>query len=195
MAQVPIYTIGYGNRSPEEFLKLLQYYHVAYLVDVRSQPYSRMNPQFSRETLEKYLKRQDIRYMFMGDALGGRPKDDTCYVDGRVDYSSLSKKSFYQQGITRLRTAWDKQLRVAIMCTEIKPQECHRGKLIGNSLFEQHVAVAHIDENGKVRTQQEINLSLTDGQPLLFDQSPLAISEKIGFSRKRYSSFAEKLEG
>lgn len=188
MTKIPIYTIGYGNRSIEEFVKLLQHYDIKFLVDIRSQPYSRFNSDFSKEALEKRLKQHAIRYIFMGDTLGGRPKDSTCYVDGRVDYARVREKSFYQKGISYLHTAWGKQLSIALMCSEVKPQECHRAKLIGNTLIEQDIDVAHIDEAGVIKTQLQINQMLTDGQPTLFAQESLVtLSEKVGLSRKKYS--------
>jgi len=187
LQKIPIYTIGYGNRSIEEFVELLQRYEIKFLVDIRSQPHSRFKPEFSRDALEKRLKQHHIRYISMGDALGGRPKDPSCYVDDRVDYARVREKPFYQKGISYLHTAWEKQLHVALMCSEAKPQECHRSKLIGNTLIEQDIEVMHIDEAGEIKTQQEINQILTHGQLPLFDQEPLTtLSEKIGLSRKRY---------
>lgn len=188
MTTIPIYTIGYGNRSIEDFVKLLQDYDIRFLVDVRSQPYSRFNPDFSKDALEKRLKQHSIRYIFMGDTLGGRPKDSSCYVDNRVDYSRVREKLFFQKGISYLHTAWGKQLRIALMCSEAKPQECHRTKLIGNILTEQNIDVAHIDEAGATKTQLQINQLLTDGQPTLFpEESLVTTSKKVGISRKKYS--------
>ena len=186
MTQVPIFTIGHGNRSIEEFVALLQRYEIAYVIDVRSQPYSRYNPQFSKHALEKALQVYALHYVFMGDTLGGRPSDPQCYVDGRVDYALLREMPFFQQGIKRLRTAWEKQLRVAIMCSEARPQECHRSKLIGNTLIEQQIAVAHIDETGECREQQVINQRLIGGQQSLFDDLSLVdVSGKVGRARKK----------
>jgi uncharacterized protein (DUF488 family) len=188
LTTIPIYTIGYGNRSIEDFVKLIQGYDIKFLVDVRSQPYSRFNPDFSKDALEKRLRQHSIRYIFMGETLGGRPKDSSCYVDGRVDYAMVREKSFYQKGISYLHTAWGKQLRIALMCSEAKPQECHRTKLIGNTLTEQNIDVAHIDEAGATKTQLQINQMLTDGQPTLFAQESLiTTSKKVGLSRKKYS--------
>lgn len=185
---IPIYTIGYGGRSIEQFTELLHRYEIQFLIDVRSQPYSRNNQQFSKDVLEKILRQHRIRYVFMGDTLGGRPKDDSCYVDGRVDYSKVREKVFFQRGINRLRTAWEKQIRSALMCAEVKPQECHRSKLIGNTLCDQNIEVAHIDEMGKLKMQHEVNNLLLDDQLLLFDnqQSSIMLNEKINFSRKKY---------
>jgi uncharacterized protein (DUF488 family) len=128
----------------------------------------------------------------MGDTLGGRPKDTSCYVDGRVDYTKVRETAFYQRGISYLHTAWEKQLRIALMCSEAKPQECHRGKLIGNTLLAQKIDVAHIDEAGNTKAQDEINQFFTGGKLSLFDQEPItALNEKIGFSRKKYAHTKE----
>jgi len=185
---IPIYTIGYGNRSMDQFLELLRRYHIEFLVDVRSQPYSRANQPFSRDGLEKTLKNCGMRYIFMGDTLGGRPRDESCYIDGRVNYLQVREKAFYQKGITHLRHAWERQTPVALMCAEIKPHECHRSKLIGNSLCELHIDVAHIDESGNLKQQGEINkLLLGDQLPLFHDQPPSTmLNERINLSRKKY---------
>ncbi len=137
MAKIPIYTIGHGNRSLEDFIELLQRYDITYVIDVRSQPYSRYTPHFSHSALEASLKEQHIRYVFMGDTLGGRPSDESCYHNDKPQYDIIRTKPFYLQGIARLRIVWEKQLRVALLCSEAKPQECHRSKLIGNTLIEQ----------------------------------------------------------
>lgn len=194
MAKNPIYTIGYGNRSIGEFIGLLQQYSIEFLVDVRSHPYSRFNPDFSKAALEKYLKQYSIYYMFMGHNLGGRPNDDTCYLeDGRVNYRKVNEKSFYQEGIKRIQTAFEKQFRVALICSEIKPQECHRSKLIGNTLIEHLVDVAHIDEAGKLKTQGEINKFLNGApQPSLFEPEEPPPNDKIEFSRKKYTLPSER---
>jgi uncharacterized protein (DUF488 family) len=181
LASIPIYTIGYGNRSIEEFIRLLQQYEMKFLVDIRSQPYSRYNPDFSKDALEKRLKQASIRYIFMGDTLGGRPRDDTVYFeDGRVDYEKVAGKDFYQKGISYLHTAWYKQLRIVLMCSEAKPQACHRSKLIGKTLHKQNIKVVHIDETGALKTQEQVDLLLTDGQLSLFD-------DMLGLSRKKYN--------
>jgi uncharacterized protein (DUF488 family) len=192
MTNTPIYTVGYGNRSGEELILLLQQYEIKFLIDIRSQPYSRFKPEFSREALEKHLKQYGIRYVFMGDTLGGRPTDSTCYVDGRVDYAKVRDKPFYLEGIKRLHSAWEKQERIALMCSEAKPQDCHRSKLIGNTLIEQHIDVVHIDEAGGSKTQEEINQVLTAGQLSLFERETQPyLNKKIGFSRKKYAPRAK----
>lgn len=181
MNQLPIFTIGYGAREIDEFIQVLQTIGIVYLVDVRSRPYSRYKPDFSKTTLENHLRQHDIRYVFMGDTLGGQPDDPECYTDGKVDYEKCRKKPFFREGIGRLRRAWEQQLPVAIMCSEGKPEQCHRSKLITPALINEGMGVTHIDENGQPITQEEVMHRLTGGQPSLFGDT---FHQQT--SRKRY---------
>ena len=145
MDKKPIYTIGHGARKAEEFLRLLKRYGIEYLVDVRSQPFSRYHPQFTQKTLQTFLEENDIRYVFMGDTLGGRPKDPGCYnEDGKIDYEKVKTKDFFKEGIERLKTAYKKNLDVAIMCSERDPAHCHRYNLIAPVLEREKIEVFHI---------------------------------------------------
>ena len=179
--QIPIYTIGYGNRNIDEFLQLLKKYQIQYLIDIRSSPYSKYNADFSKQRLKAHLSGFNVRYVYMGDALGGRPNVPSCYMDGRIDYQKLREKVFYKQGITRLRKAWEQKINVVVMCSEAKPEECHRSKLIGETLIECGIDVAHIDENGEIKTQEEAIRELTNGQLSFFGPLPA-----IAKSRKKY---------
>jgi uncharacterized protein (DUF488 family) len=151
------------------------------LVDVRSSPYSRYKPEFNRESLDALLSQAGIRYVFMGDSLGGRPDAPECYVDGKVDYDRLRKRESYQRGIEKLAAARDKGMRVALFCSEGRPEECHRSKLIGTTLVDREIPVLHIDETGVEQSQDQIILRLTGGQIGLF-------GEPTHTSRKRYST-------
>jgi uncharacterized protein (DUF488 family) len=176
---IPIYTIGYGDRVIEEFITLLQRYGVQYLIDVRSAPYSRFRPEFSRQPLEAAMHDAGVRYLFFGQTLGGRPSDEQCYTDGKVDYEKVKSKEFYQEGVLRLERAYRQRQRVALMCSEGRPEQCHRCKLIGVSLDALSIPVAHIDERGNLKTQREVMDVLTGGQLQLFGGPALK-------SRKRY---------
>lgn len=186
--EVPIFTIGYGARSIEAFIDVLAAHHIGYLIDVRTSPYSRYKPEFGREELERELRRHGIRYVYLGQQLGGRPDDPDCYVDDgaangdggrRVDYEKVRQKEFYQQGLVRIKSAFEQQLRVVLMCSEGKPENCHRSKLIGGSLEAMGIPVAHIDENDEVQTQAAVITRLTAGQLSLFGDMTFT-------SRKRY---------
>jgi uncharacterized protein (DUF488 family) len=183
----PIYTVGYGGRSVDELVCVLQDYHIDFVIDVRSAPYSKFNPDYSKDALEQRLKPAGFRYVYMGDLLGGRPRDESCYTNGYVDYEKLREKQFYLDGIARLRKAWEQQLRVAVLCSEGKPQACHRSKLIGVTLEEQGIGVMHIDERGYQKSQQTVMDLLTDGQLPLFGLPPAASK-----SRKKISTYVSR---
>ena len=167
-ALIPIYTIGYGSRSIEKFIELLQAHQIAYLLDVRSAPYSRYKPEFSKAPLANALEQHGIRYVFMGDTLGGRPDDETCYVNGKVDYEKVKATESYQGGIQRLRAAFSQQRSIVLMCSEGKPEACHRCKLIGATLTNENISVMHIDENSEQLTQAQVIERLTGGQLSMF---------------------------
>lgn len=183
MQKKPLYSIGHGNRKNEEFLSLLQKFAIEFLIDVRSQPYSKYNPQFNQSELKTYLENNGIKYVFMGDSIGGRPNDTSCYDhEGKVDYEVIKTKIFFKQGIERLKTAYDKDINVVIMCSESKPCECHRSKLIGKVLVEDKIAIMHIDEKGKVKDQITVINELNKGLP----EYDLFGNPKNSTSRKTY---------
>jgi uncharacterized protein (DUF488 family) len=100
----------------------------------------------------------------MGETLGGRPKDSSCYDDdGKVNYESVKTKDFFLQGINRLKLAYSKDINVVIMCSESKPCECHRSKLIGKVLNTENIILKHIDEKGKVKDQSTVINELNKG--------------------------------
>lgn len=169
---IPIYTIGYGSRSIEHFITTLQHYHIDYLVDVRSAPYSRFKPEYAKDVLATALQSVGIRYLYLGDKLGGRPADPALYSEGKVDYEKIKTQPFYHEGLARIEQAFHKQVHIALMCSEGKPTQCHRTKLIGASLTSRSIPVAHIDEHDNLRSQEEVIFDLTNGQ-LSFFQQPL----------------------
>lgn len=176
-----LYTIGYGNKAPEEFIRQLKELNIEYLIDVRSQPYSKFNPPFSQTHLKFLLRDHGIRYVHMGDSLGGKPNDSTCYdSEGKVDYEIVRTKDFFITGINRLKKAIDLELNVVIMCTEIKPYECHRSKLIGNALESEGIGLQHIDEKGHIKSQIFVANCMTKGhsETNLFGDKLVVTSKK-----------------
>lgn len=163
--QQALHTIGHGNRKPEEFVQLLKRYEIEYLIDVRSQPYSRFNPSFNREALMFFLQENGVQFVFMGDTIGGRPTDPTCYIDGKIDYEIVMTRDFFLEGIERLKTAYNKNLKVALMCSESDPCECHRSKLIGRVLESEGIDLLHIDEKGRLKDQRRVINDLNKGRP------------------------------
>lgn len=174
----PIFTIGYGNDSFEDVFARLRSHGVGCVIDVRSQPYSKWSPQFSKDALIALLSREKVRYVFMGDSLGGRPSDPTCYTDDKVDYTLVDQRDWYRNGIERLCAAWRQGQRVVLMCSEIDPERCHRSKLIGQTLDTMGVPVRHIDRDGSLATQKQVIDRLTGGQCTLFGDDEFTSNAK-----------------
>ncbi|THU36002.1 DUF488 domain-containing protein [Niastella caeni] len=165
MEKKPLYTIGHGSRKSDDFLALLKEYDIEYLADVRSKPYSRFHPQFNQNALKLFLEQQGIRYVFMGDELGGRPADASCYdKEGKIDYEIVKTKDFFKRGIERLKTAYNKDVNLAIMCSERNPCECHRTRLIGMVLDNDNIILHHIDEHGKIKDHASVVREINKGQ-------------------------------
>jgi uncharacterized protein (DUF488 family) len=144
---------------------------VQFLIDVRSIPHSRYQPSFSKDALQTSVLEYGVKYVFMGDDLGGRPSDRDCYVAGKVDYARVRQRDFFRRGIGRLISAVEQGYRVCLMCSESLPCECHRSKLIGSALLEHGVQSLHLLSDGSVQTQEEVISKLVGSQPDLFGQT------------------------
>ncbi len=144
-----LFTIGHSTHSAEKVVDLLRQHGITAVADVRSRPYSRMNPQFNREAFTALLKAAGIAYVFLGRELGARTEDRDCYVDGRVQYDLLAQTEFFRVGLDRVMQGMAKH-RVALMCAEKDPLTCHRTILVCRHLAALGVAVEHILEDGRL---------------------------------------------
>lgn len=152
-----IYTIGHSNHDLEKFIKLLKGHRIDIVADVRSKPYSRFSPQFNRQSLEKQLKSRQIEYLFPGNALGGRPERKEFYDEtGVVDYKLISRSSEFTEAIRRVLPELGRK-RVALMCAEENPTDCHRRLLVGKALEKKGVKLLHIRGDGKLQTEEEVH--------------------------------------
>src|ERR1700681_414277 len=97
-----ILTIGHSTLQFDKFVALLHRHGVTAVADVRSAPYSRFSPAFNREALQASLRENGIGYVFLGEQLGGRPKDPTCYENNRVRYGKMSQTALFHAGLDRL---------------------------------------------------------------------------------------------
>lgn len=146
-----LYTIGYGNRNIRAFIQLLQKYEIDILVDVRTNPFSRYNPDFTAKKLELHLINNDFKYLFLGFELGGKPSDLDCYTNNEVDYEKIQNKDFFRSGIDELINLSNTGLKIAIMCAEQSPLHCHRKSLIGDYMKANHAFnILHIDRDGSI---------------------------------------------
>ncbi|MBW6536458.1 MAG: DUF488 domain-containing protein [Mariniphaga sp.] len=164
MSVSTIYSIGHGNKKTVDFIRELKAFEISYLLDIRSKPYSKWNPAFNKAELENSLKGNGIAYVFLGDQLGGLPSDTSCYdSEGKVVYDLIKEKDFFKEGLKRLVRANEKKIKLAIMCSETHPGECHRSKLVGQELLKAGISLNHIVSDKLVKSQETVMTELTKG--------------------------------
>ena len=156
-----IFTVGHSTHALEDFVSLLKQHGVDAVADVRSVPYSRWQPQFNRENLAEALRSRGIAYVFLGKELGARSDDPQCYENGRVLYRVLAETPLFQSGIKRVRDG-SKSRRIALMCAEKDPLDCHRTILVARELVASGVEIAHILENGSLEPHGETMKRLSE---------------------------------
>lgn len=140
-----IFTIGHSTDTIESFLEHLEHHQIDSIVDVRSIPYSHFVSQFNKEQLSVFLKKKKIIYIPMGDNLGARYEEkELLFEDGKVDFSKVVTTKKFQDGIDRVETGIKKGYKIALMCSEKNPIECHRFSLVSNYLHKNGYVVNHI---------------------------------------------------
>ena len=177
MKELSCYSIGHSNHSIETFVRMLLAHGVTCVVDVRSAPYSRRQPQFNRESIKTDLQLADIQYLYLGDSLGARhSKPSVLTPEGKVDFSRVRLMPAFQAGIDRVISGIQKGLCIALMCAERDPFDCHRFVLVSRELAVRGVRVEHILAPGQILSQQELEQQLLEKyglhryQPGLFEQ-------------------------
>lgn len=101
-AERTVLTLGHSTHAIDRFIELLSLHGVNAVADVRSSPYSRMNPPFNREMVRNALNKRGVAYSFLGRELGARPKDPACYVNGRARYDLIAQTRLFNAGLERV---------------------------------------------------------------------------------------------
>ena len=193
-----VLTVGHSRHSLQELIELLRQHHVTAVADVRSAPYSRFNPQFNREPFSDALETHGIRYVYLGDALGGRSDDPACYEDGRVRYDRVAATEAFKRGLARVLRGAARR-RVALMCAEQEPLDCHRTLLVAHALDERGVEVGHIHADGALEPHRQAMDRLLDDQGVpredLYRTREELVSLAIGRREKRVAYVDPKMAG
>ena len=191
-----LYSIGHSTQSLDDLVRLLNLYDIEVVADVRTAPYSRFNPQFNRHDLDHGLRDQGLQYVFLGKELGGRPEGDEFYdPDGHALYGRMAETQEFKAGLNRLLEGGS-QYRVAMMCSEEDPTDCHRFLLITRVLHTQGVKVTHIRGDGNMQRTENIASfgDWSEGkleQPSLLDEtvrSPWRSTRSVSPRREQQSS-------
>ena len=169
-----IYTIGHSNRSTDEFLQLLQSNNIQTLVDIRSHPYSRSNPQYSQDELRTILEISGITYHLAGRNFGGRRKTSSVTRHTALEKDSLRAFADYMDG-EEFKRAANQLINLAskaptvIMCAEKLPEQCHR-LLISDYLVLHNIDVMHLVDEGNIHAHFLSSNARRETQSLIYDR-------------------------
>jgi uncharacterized protein (DUF488 family) len=189
-----VFTIGHSSQSIEEFITPLQRAGVELVADVRSRPYSRRFPHFSREPLQATLAAANMGYVFLGRELGARRDEPECYVDGQARYDRIVTLPAFADGINRLLDG-ARKYRVALMCAEQDPLTCHRTILVCPELTPHGVAITHIHRGGMLESHPQAEQRLVAEELGAADQTDLFAPARDALQRlqQAYASRAQRI--
>jgi uncharacterized protein (DUF488 family) len=180
-----VWTVGHSNHELDEFARLVSGERIECLIDVRSFPYSRYAPHFNRDQLEAAMTRRGMRYLFMGEELGGRPTSEDHYdADGHALYGPMSEEESFTPAVERLIEGARRQ-RIALVCSEGDPQDCHRRLLVGKVLADRGIELRHILPDGTIRTELSVALSDDHAQCSFFEEeTPWRSTQSVSHRRR-----------
>jgi len=157
---VSVYTIGHSTHSLGAFITLLQGAGVEAVADVRSTPFSRRLPHFNQDALCRALSGDGVAYVPLGIELGGRGNPHSVRdAHGRISYLSIAESPEFSEGLRRVESG-SARMRVALLCTERDPLQCHRGILVSRALAARGNRVAHILADGATETHGDAEFRL-----------------------------------
>jgi len=177
LSEHQLFTIGHSNHSIERFMELLRQHGIEVIVDVRSKPASSRNPQFNRELLKASLGEAGIRYLFLGKELGARRSEREAYDGNVASYERIAKLPAFKDGLDRVKSGVN-TYRVALMCAEKDPIDCHRTLLVCRHLREVLPGrIQHILANGALEPHGQTERRLLANMGVSADQDDMFVDE------------------
>ena len=184
-------SIGHSQHKVDFFISLLKSHNVNYILDVRSTPYSQFAIDYNRENIKAVLKSNDIEYAFMGNYFGARQTDLSLYSEkGYLDFEKVANSLKFRKAFDNVVKGINQGYRIAFMCTEKDPIECHRAILVTNAFYKAGYLIKHIMPDNTVQTQEDINDRLLD--MYYSDRNQLSLFTTENLSDEQYLSEAYK---
>jgi uncharacterized protein (DUF488 family) len=193
-----LYTVGHSTHSIDYFLELLQSQEISCIVDVRSVAASAYNPQFNKEFLSNFLKKHKITYLHFAQEFGARHTDFAVLdSEGQVDFDKIRQTKIFLSGVDRIQKGIEKGFKIAMMCSEADPIECHRFSMISVYLSRNDFEVKHILKDKSVVSNEDLeeeilkkyakkirqsNLFETVSKEIQLLDAYRVINKEIGFS-------------
>jgi len=152
-----IYTIGHSTHQIDFFLELLKKYSVNCIIDVRSVAASSYNPQYNKEPLSNFLKKNNITYLHFSEEFGARHSDpDLLDEEGKVDFEKVRKSYSFKNGIERIWQGLEKNFVISLMCSESEPFDCHRFSMVSIALEKEGFDVKHILKDKSIKSNAQL---------------------------------------
>ena len=160
-AMKELFTVGHSNHPLEYFVELLLAHRLSMIADVRSSPYSKYSPHFSKDVLEIALRNANIDYVFLGRELGAQRTEHECYVGGQAKYDRIASLPAFRRGLERILQEVERH-RIAVMCSESDPIACHRAILVCRELKKicPDLKITHILGDGTEELQETMEKRL-----------------------------------
>lgn len=168
---VTVYTIGHSTRQIDEFIDLLTTHGIEQLVDIRTIPRSRHNPQYGEVELRSSLKESEIVYVYLKSLGGLRPAVDNSVNDAWRNksfrnYADYMQSQEFEEGLVELLSLSQKATTV-IMCAEAVPWRCHRS-LVSDALLVSGVKVYDILSKTSVKAHTLTSFAVVDGNSITY---------------------------
>ena len=152
-----IYTIGHSTHRIEYFLELLQENDINCIIDVRSVAASSYNPQYNKEPLSNFLKKNNIIYLHFAEEFGARHSDpDLLDEEGKVDFAKVRKSYSFKNGMERIWQGIEKKFIISLMCSESEPFDCHRFSMVSIALEKEGFIVKHILKDKTIKSNAQL---------------------------------------
>lgn len=172
--KINLFTIGCSSYNVEYLIHRLNINEINAVVDVRSIPYSRHTPQYNADVLKKVLKKNHIIYMDFSKEFGARREEKEAYVNNQVSFARVMDLPIFKQGVVRIKKGLNSGYRIALMCTEKNPENCHRFSLVARGIEKKaNICSMHILADGSAVSKESIENKLLESMSItedLFDQ-------------------------
>lgn len=190
-----IYTIGYSGFDIESFISTLKKYNINSLIDVRSNPHSKIYLDYNKEVLKKVLSKNKIYYKNYVREFGARQLDTQYYTNGYLNFTLFTQSEQFREGIKKILDSIPLGYSFVLMCSEKDPIFCHRNIMVAREFYKNGVEIKNILSDGSILTQQEIEKRLVDmyfpnRNQLSFFETPLSWNEMV---RQAYKFQNEKI--
>jgi uncharacterized protein (DUF488 family) len=174
MNKPTIYTVGHSTHQLDFFLELIKAVEINCIVDVRSVPASAYNPQYNQDSFKNFLKCNHITYLHFAEEFGARQTDvDLLDNEGKLDFEKFRKTRMFNLGMERIWQGVDKGFRIALMCSESEPMDCHRFSMVSIGLENDGFEVKHILKDRSIKTNLDLEKELLKKYEKRISQSNL----------------------